>query len=209
MTEQKILRQRLREQGVEFIDENQVYLREDTEIGKGTIVEPFVVFGAKVKIASGCMIKAFSHLEDVEIGENCVIWTFARLRGGSRIEDGTGIGNFVEVARSQIGRKTTAWHLSFIGDSETGENVEIGGGVITCNFDGVKKNKTSLKDGSFIGSNVTLVAPVEIGTNAMVGAGSVIDTDVAAGELALSRAELKHKRGGAVRYRQKKFSDYK
>ncbi len=209
MTEQKILRQRLREQGVEFIDENQVYLREDTEIGKGTIVEPFVVFGAKVKIASGCMIKAFSHLEDVEIGENCVIGPFARLRGGSRIEDGTGIGNFVEVARSQIGRKTTAWHLSFIGDSETGENVEIGGGVITCNFDGVKKNKTSLKDGSFIGSNVTLVAPVEIGTNAMVGAGSVIDTDVAADELALSRAELKHKRGGAVRYRQKKFSDYK
>ncbi len=201
---QKDLRRKLREQGVEFTDEDQVYLREDTEIGRGTVVEPFVVFGPGVKIGSGCVIKAFSHLEETEIGDKCIIGPFARVRGGSRIEAGVGIGNFVEVARSQIGKGTTAWHLSFIGDCAAGENVEIGGGVITCNFDGVQKNKTRLENGSFIGSNVTLVAPVTIGANALAGAGSVIDADAAADELVLGRAELKHKSGGAARYRQKK-----
>lgn len=196
---QEELRQRLIEQGVKFIDANQVYLREDTEIGVGTLIEPFVVFGVKVKIGTRCVIKAFSHIEDCEIGG-----PFARLRGGSKIGNGVGIGNFVEVARSYIADRSAVWHLSFIGDTEIGKEVDIGAGTVTCNFDGFNKHKTKIEDAAFIGSNTTLIAPSHIGGNALVAAGSVINGKIEPDELVIVRAGVEHKSGGAERYRKRK-----
>lgn len=201
---QEELRQRLIEQGVKFIDATQVYLREDTEIGAGTLIEPFVVFGAKVKIGTGCVIKAFSHLEDCVVGKDGVVGPFARLRGGSIIGNGVGIGNFVEVARSYIADRSAVWHLSFIGDTEIGKEVDIGAGTVTCNFDGFNKHKTKIEDAAFIGSNTTLIAPSHIGGNALVAAGSVINGKIEPDELVIVRAGIEHKSGGAERYRKRK-----
>ncbi|MDR1025840.1 MAG: hypothetical protein LBL47_00430 [Lactobacillus sp.] len=204
MSEQKVLREKLIAKGVNFIDANTVYLREDTDIAEGVLVEPFVVFGDKVKIGKGCTIKAFSHIEQSIIGENCLIGPFARIRSNTIIGDNSGIGNFVEVARSTIGKNSPAWHLSFIGDSEIGDNVGIGAGMVTCNFDGVNKNKTAIEDNVFVGSQVTLVAPARLAEDSLVAAGSVVSQGVEKGALAISRAPLIQKPDGAAKYFSKK-----
>lgn len=198
------LRKKLASAGVKFIDAETVYLSEDTEIAAGVVIEPFVIIGEKVKIGSGSVIKGFSHIEETVIGENSIIGPFARLRGGSVIGDNAGVGNFVEIARSTIGNKTAAWHLTYIADAEFGKNVEIGGGLVTCNFDGYHKHKTKVGDDSFVGSNVTLIAPVAVGKGAMVAAGTTASGDIDADELAVGRPKLVHKAGGAERYRRKK-----
>lgn len=204
MTSQKELRAAMIAKGVNFVDADTVYLQEDTEIGSGTSVEPFVVIGKGVKIGSNCTIKAFSHIEAATIENGCIIGPFARIRTNSVIKENGGIGNFVEVARSTIGSKTAAWHFNYIADAEIGNNVEIGGGMVTCNFDGFNKHKTIIEDDSFVGSNVTLVAPVKVGKDAIVAAGSVVSGDIEEDSLVISRAERSDKPHGASRYKSRK-----
>ncbi len=191
------------DKGVCFVDSSTVYLKEDTQIASGVVVEPFVVFGSKVTIEEGCVVKAFSHIEDAVVEKNCIIGPFARIRGSSVIKENGGIGNFVEVARSVVGKNSPAWHLSFIGDSEIGENVEIGGGLVTCNYDGLNKNKTKIEDNCFVGSNVTLIAPVKLGEDSLIAAGSVISGEVEKDALAISRSPLILKANGSSKYKQK------
>jgi len=161
-----------------------IYCSKDTKIGKNVIIEPYVVFGLKVKIGNNVKIKSFSHLENckVEIGP------YARIRPDTILKEGSKIGNFVEVKKSIVGKKSKVNHLSYIGDSEIGKSVNIGAGTITCNYDGVKKSKTKIKDNVFIGSNSSLVAPLTIEKSSVVGAGSVITKKVKQKSLALTRS---------------------
>ena len=201
---QQELREKFAKSGVEFVDIDTVYFREDTKIAAGTLVEPFVVFGPKVKIGKGCTIKAFSHLEDVVVEENCIIGPFARIRGGSHIANNAGVGNFVEVVRSTIGSKTAAWHLNYIADAEIEKNVEIGGGLVISNYDGFNKHKTKIAKNSFIGANTTLISPTNVGEGAMVAAGSVVSGDIEEDALVIERSPLIKKPHGASRYMQRK-----
>ena len=173
--------------GVNLIAPDTIFLSEDTSFGKNVTVEPYVVIGPKVKIGSNVIIKSFSHIEDTLMENNVVVGPYARLRPGTVLEEGSKIGNFVEVKKSIIGKKSKANHLSYIGDSELGKGVNIGAGTITCNYDGIKKSKTKIKDNVFIGSNSSLVAPIIIEKNSIVGAGSVITKKVKKNSLALSR----------------------
>jgi UDP-N-acetylglucosamine diphosphorylase/glucosamine-1-phosphate N-acetyltransferase len=165
-----------------------VFFSKDTKIGKNVIINPYVVIGPKVNIGNNVIINSFSHLEDCKIKDKAEVGPYARLRPGTVLEKGAKIGNFVEVKKSIIGKKSKVNHLSYIGDSELGNNVNIGAGTITCNYDGVKKSKTRIKDNVFIGSNASLVAPVVIEEHSVVGAGSVITKNVKKNSLALSRA---------------------
>ena len=146
-----------------------------------------MVFGPGVTIGEGVRIEAFCHLEGVTINKNCTIGPFARLRPGTILEESSKIGNFVEVKKSKIKKGAKVNHLSYVGDSDIGSNVNIGAGVITCNYDGVNKNKTTIGNNSFVGSNVSLVAPLKVGSNALIGAGSVITKDVSNNMLAVER----------------------
>ena len=172
-----------------------VFFSKDTKIGKNVIINPYVVIGPKVNIGNNVIINSFSHLEDCKIKDKAEVGPYARLRPGTVLEKGAKIGNFVEVKKSIIGKKSKVNHLSYIGDSELGNDVNIGAGTITCNYDGVKKNKTKIKNNVFIGSNSSLVAPITINKNSIVGAGSVITKNVKQGSLALTRslqAEVKN-----------------
>ncbi len=165
-----------------------VFFSKDTKIGKNVIIEPYVVIGEKVKIQNNIKILSFSHLEKVKIENNVIIGPFARIRPGTVLKSGSRVGNFVEVKKSSIGKNSKVNHLSYIGDSNLGKNVNIGAGTITCNYDGVKKSKTNIKDKVFIGSNSSLVAPVTINSSSVVGAGSVITKNVRKKSLALTRS---------------------
>ena len=165
-----------------------VFFSKDTKIGKNVTIDPYVVIGKKVKIQNNVKIFSFSHLEDVKIENNVNIGPYARLRPGVILKSGARVGNFVEVKKSIIGKKSKVNHLSYIGDSNLGSKVNIGAGTITCNYDGVKKNKTKIKNNVFIGSNTSLVAPVTINENSTIGAGSVITKKVNKKSLALSRS---------------------
>ena len=165
-----------------------IFFSVDTKIGKNVVIEPYVIIGEKVKIGNNVNIKSFSHLENCKIENKVDIGPYARLRPGTTLKEGSRIGNFVEVKKSTIGKKSKVNHLSYIGDSEIGKNVNIGAGTITCNYDGVKKRKTKIKNNVFIGSNSSLVAPVIINKNSVVGAGSVITRNVKKKSLALARA---------------------
>ena len=165
-----------------------VFFSKDTKIGKNVSIEPYVVIGEKVKIQNNVKIFSFSHLENVKIENNVKVGPYARLRPGTILKSGSRVGNFVEVKKSTIGKNSKANHLSYIGDSFLGKNVNIGAGTITCNYDGVKKNKTKIKNNVFIGSNSSLVAPVTISKNSTVGAGSVITKNVKKNSLALTRS---------------------
>ena len=165
-----------------------IYFSKDTKIGKNVTIEPFVVFGPKVKVGNNVTIKSFSHLEDCIVENKVHIGPYARIRPGSVLKDGSKIGNFVEVKKSMIGKNSKINHLTYIGDATVGKSVNVGAGTITCNYDGVKKSKTIIKDNAFIGSNSSLVAPVTIEQNSIVGAGSVITKKVKKGSLALTRA---------------------
>ena len=191
---QKKIRNKFIKQGVKMIDPNTVYFSKDTKIGKNVTIEPFVVIGSKVKIKDNAKILSFSHIEGVIINENVSVGPFCRLRPGTILEKNSKIGNFVEVKKSKIKKNSKVSHLSYIGDTIIGSSANIGAGTITCNYDGVKKNKTVIGDNSFVGSNSSLVAPVKIGRNSTIGAGSVITQNVKDGNLALTRsAQLQSK----------------
>ena len=185
---QSKLRNKFLRSGVKLIGPDTIYFSNDTKIGKNVTIEPFVVFGSKVKIGNNVNIKSFSHLENCKIENKVEVGPYARIRPGSVLKDGSKVGNFVEIKKSTIGKSSKVNHLSYIGDSKIGKSVNIGAGTITCNYDGVKKSKTNIKDNAFIGSNSSLVAPITIERNSVVGAGSVITKKVKKGSLALTRA---------------------
>jgi len=184
---QNKLRNKFIKFGVKMIGPETIFFSEDTKIGKNVIIEPYVVIGPKVKIGNNVKINSFSHLENCKIENKVDIGPYARIRPGTVLKEGSKIGNFVEVKKSTVGKKSKINHLSYIGDSKIGKEVNIGAGTITCNYDGAKKNKTKIKDNVFIGSNSSLVAPVTIGENSIIGAGSVITKNVKKKSLALTR----------------------
>ena len=185
---QNKLRDKFIKFGVKMLGPETIYFSKDTKIGKNVIIEPYVVFGSKVKIGNNVTIKSFSHLENCKVENKVSIGPYARIRPGTVLKEGSRVGNFVEVKKSIIGKKSKVNHLSYIGDSVIGMSVNIGAGTITCNYDGEKKNKTKIKDNVFIGSNSSLVAPLIIEENSVVGAGSVITKKVGKKSLALTRA---------------------
>ena len=184
---QDSLRKKFKKQGVKMVAPDTVFFSKDTKIGKNVSIDPYVVFGQKVKIQNNVKIFSFSHIENVKIENNVSVGPYARLRPGTVLKSGSRIGNFVEVKKSTIGKGSKVNHLSYIGDTTIGNSTNIGAGTITCNYDGVKKNKTKIKNNVFIGSNSSLVAPVTINKNSIVGAGSVITKNVKKNSLALTR----------------------
>ena len=185
---QNNLRKKFLKDGVKMIGPETIFFSKDTKIGKNVIIEPYVVIGQKVKIGNNVIIKSFSHLENCKIENKVDIGPYARIRPGVVLKSGSKVGNFVEIKKSTLGINSKVNHLTYIGDSEIGKSVNIGAGTITCNYDGVKKNKTKIKDNVFIGSNSSLVAPVIIEENSVVGAGSVITKNVKKKSLALTRS---------------------
>ena len=184
---QNKLRKKFLKLGVQMTGPETIFFSNDTKIGKNVIIEPYVVIGKKVKIGSNVIIKSFSHLESCRIENKVEIGHYARIRPNTILKEGSKIGNFVEVKKSTVGKKSKVNHLSYIGDSQIGKSVNIGAGTITCNYDGIKKSKTKIKDNVFIGSNSSLVAPVTINKKSIVGAGSVITKNVKEKSLALTR----------------------
>ena len=182
------LRNKFIKSGVKMTGPETVFFSEDTKIGKNVIINPYVVIGSKVKIGNNVMINSFSHLEDCKIENKVEVGPYARLRPGTILKEGSKIGNFVEVKKSIIGKKSKVNHLSYVGDTDMGKDVNVGAGTITCNYDGVKKSKTKIKNNVFIGSNSSLVAPVTIEENSIVSAGSVITKNVKKNSLTLTRA---------------------
>ena len=182
------LRNKFIKSEVKMIGPETIFFSKDTKIGKNVTINPYVVIGPKVKIGNNVTINSFSHLEDCKINNRVEVGPYARLRPGTVLEEGSKIGNFVEVKKSRIGRKSKVNHLSYIGDSELGKDVNIGAGTITCNYDGVEKSKTKIKNNVFIGSNSSLVAPITINENSIIGAGSVITKNVRKKSLTLARA---------------------
>ena len=188
LIEQNKLREKFLKKGVKMIAPETIFFSKETVLGKNVTIEPYVVFSKKVKIGNNVKVKSFSHLEGVIVEDNVDIGPYARIRPEVRIQKGSKIGNFVEIKKSNIGKNSKVNHLSYIGDTTIGKNVNIGAGTITCNYDGVKKSKTNIKDGAFIGSNSSLVAPVTINKSSIVGASSVITKDVLPKSLALTRS---------------------
>ena len=184
---QNRLRNKFIKSGVKMSGPETIFFSKDTIIGKNVIIEPYVVFGSKVKIENNVTVKSFSYLENCRVENKVDIGPYARIRPGTILKEGSKIGNFVEIKKSVIGKKSKVNHLTYIGDSNIGKSVNIGAGTITCNYDGVKKSKTKIKDNVFIGSNSSLVAPLTIEEGSVVGAGSVITKKVKKKSLALTR----------------------
>ena len=185
---QKQLRHKFLQMGVKMLGPETIYFSKDTKLGKNVTIEPYVVFGAKVKIGNNVTIKSFSHLENCKIENKVEIGPYARVRPGTILKEGSKIGNFVEIKKSTLGKKSKVNHLTYIGDSIIGKSVNVGAGTITCNYDGVKKNKTNIKDNVFIGSNSSLVAPLTLEEGSIIGAGSVITKNVSKKSLSLTRS---------------------
>ena len=185
---QNKLRNKFYKLGVKMIGPETIYFSKDTKIGKNVTIEPYVVFGKKVKIGNNVTIKSFSHLENCKIENKVDIGPYARIRPGAILKEGSKVGNFVEIKKSTLGKKSKVNHLTYIGDSIIGKSVNVGAGTITCNYDGVKKSKTKIRDNVFIGSNSSLVAPLTIEENSVIGAGSVITKNVKKKSLALTRS---------------------
>ena len=165
-----------------------IFFSKDTKIGKNVSIEPYVVFGSKVTIGNNVIIKSFSHLERCKIENKVELGPYARIRPGTTIKQGAKVGNFVEIKKSTIEKNSKVNHLAYIGDAQIGKSVNVGAGTITCNYDGIKKSKTKIKDNVFIGSNSSLVAPLTINENSVIGAGSVITKNVRKKSLALTRS---------------------
>ena len=165
-----------------------IFFSKDTKIGNNVTIEPYVVIGSKVKIGNNVIIKSFSHLESCKIENKVEIGPYARIRPDTILKEGSKVGNFVEVKKSTLGKKSKVNHLSYVGDAQIGKSVNIGAGTITCNYDGLKKNKTKIEDKVFIGSNTSLVAPIILNKDSIVGAGSVITRNVNKKSLALTRS---------------------
>ena len=186
---QNSLRIKFLKSKVNMIAPETIYFSKDTKIGKNVTIEPYVVIGSKVKIGNNVIIKSFSHLENCKIENKVEIGPYARIRPGTTLKEGSKIGNFVEIKKSTLGKKSKVNHLTYIGDTSIGKSVNVGAGTITCNYDGIKKYKTRIKDNVFIGSNSSLVAPITLAENSIVGAGSVITRNVSKKSLALSRSQ--------------------
>ena len=186
--QQETLRKKFLKKGVKMISPETIFFSKDTKIGKNVTIDPYVVIGKKVDIKNNVKIYSFSHLENTKIENNVTVGPYARLRPGTKLLSGSKVGNFVEVKKSTIGKSSKVNHLSYIGASNLGSKVNIGAGTITCNYDGVKKYKTNIKNNVFLGSNTSLVAPVTLEENSVIGAGSVITKRVKAKSLALTRA---------------------
>jgi bifunctional UDP-N-acetylglucosamine pyrophosphorylase/glucosamine-1-phosphate N-acetyltransferase len=182
------LRKKFLKLGVKMIGPETIFFSNDTKIGKNVTIEPYVVIGSKVKIGNNVTIKSFSHLERCKVENQVDVGPYARIRPGTILKEGSKVGNFVEIKKSILGKKSKVNHLTYIGDSTIGKSVNIGAGTITCNYDGIKKSKTKIKDNVFIGSNSSLVAPLTIEEGSVVGAGSVITKNVKKKSLALSRS---------------------
>jgi len=186
---QNSLRLKFLKSKVNMIAPETIYFSKDTKIGKNVTIEPYVVIGSKVKIGNNVIIKSFSHLENCKIENKVEIGPYARIRPGTTLKEGSKIGNFVEIKKSTLGKKSKVNHLTYIGDTSIGKSVNVGAGTITCNYDGIKKYKTIIKDNVFIGSNSSLVAPITLAENSIVGAGSVITRNVSKKSLALTRSQ--------------------
>ena len=185
---QNKFRNKFLKSGVKMLAPETIFFSKDTKLGKNVTIEPYVVFGLKVKIGNNVTIKSFSHLENCKIENKVDVGPYARIRPGVILKEGSKVGNFVEIKKSVIGKKTKVNHLTYIGDSNIGKSVNVGAGTITCNYNGIKKSKTRIKDNVFIGSNSSLVAPLTIEEGSVVGAGSVITKKVKKRSLALTRA---------------------
>ena len=185
---QEILRNKAMKMGVILKAPETVFLSKDTKFGKNVVINPFVVIGKKTKIGNNVEILSFTHIENATLESNVSIGPFSRLRPGSHLSKGARVGNFVEVKKSRVGKNSKINHLSYIGDSFIGKNVNIGAGTITCNYDGKKKHKTKILDGAFVGSNTSLIAPVKVGKKSIIGAGSSITKNVKNNSLALTRS---------------------
>jgi bifunctional UDP-N-acetylglucosamine pyrophosphorylase/glucosamine-1-phosphate N-acetyltransferase len=185
---QNKLRNKFLTSGVKMLGPETIFFSNDTKIGKNVIIEPYVVIGKNVKIGNNVIIKSFSHLESCKIENKVEVGPYARIRPNTILKEGSKIGNFVEIKKSTVGQKSKVNHLSYIGDSNLGKSVNIGAGTITCNYDGVKKSKTKIKDKVFVGSNSSLVAPLTIEQDSIIGAGSVITKKVKKKSLALTRS---------------------
>jgi UDP-N-acetylglucosamine diphosphorylase/glucosamine-1-phosphate N-acetyltransferase len=185
---QNKLRNKFLASGVKMLGPETIFFSSDTKVGKNVTIEPYVVIGKNVKIGSNVVIKSFSHLESCKIENKVEVGPYARIRPDTILKEGSKIGNFVEIKKSTVGKKSKVNHLSYIGDSEIGKSVNIGAGTITCNYDGIKKSKTKIKDKVFVGSNSSLVAPLTIEEESIIGAGSVITKSVKKKSLALTRS---------------------
>jgi UDP-N-acetylglucosamine diphosphorylase/glucosamine-1-phosphate N-acetyltransferase len=185
---QNKLRKKFLTSGVKMLGPETIFFSSDTKVGKNVTIEPYVVIGKNVKIGNNVIIKSFSHLESCKIENKVEVGPYARIRPDTILKEGSKIGNFVEIKKSIVGKKSKVNHLSYIGDSEIGKSVNIGAGTITCNYDGVKKSKTKIKDKVFVGSNSSLVAPIIIEEESIIGAGSVITKSVKKKSLALTRS---------------------
>ena len=185
---QNKLRNKFLKSGVKMMGPETVFFSTDTKIGKNVTIEPYVVIGKKVKVGNNVIIRSFSHLESCKIENRVEVGPYARIRPDTILKEGSKIGNFVEVKKSIVGKKSKVNHLSYIGDTNIGKSSNIGAGTIACNYNGVKKSKTKIKDNVFIGSNSSLVAPITIEEKSIVGAGSVITKNVKKKSLALTRS---------------------
>ena len=194
------LRNKFLKKGVKMISPETIFFSKDTKIGKNVIIEPYVVILDKVSIKNNVRVCSFSHLENVKVENNVSIGPYARIRPGTTLKSGSKIGNFVEIKKSTVGKNSKINHLSYVGDTSVGKSVNIGAGTITCNYDGVRKSKTTIKDKVFVGSNSSLVAPVVLNKGSVIGAGSVITKNVNKNSLALTRSSQKEKKN----YRRKK-----
>ena len=184
---QEKLRNQAMKAGVTLKSPETVFLSKDTKFGKNIVINPYVVIGEKTIIGNNVEILPFTHIENSKLESNVTVGPFSRIRPGSFISKGARVGNFVEIKKSKVGKNSKINHLSYVGDTTVGKNVNIGAGTITCNYDGKRKNKTKISDDVFIGSNTALVAPIKIGKKAVVGAGSTITKNVREKSLALTR----------------------
>jgi len=185
---QEKLRNHAMKIGVTLKSPETVFLSKDTKYGRNVVINPYVVIGKKTKIGNNVEILPFTHIENATLEDNVNVGPFSRVRPGSYLSKGSRVGNFVEIKKSKVGKNTKINHLSYVGDAFIGKNVNIGAGTITCNYDGKNKNKTKILDGAFIGSNTALVAPIKIGKNSVVGAGSSLTKNVKNKSLSLTRA---------------------
>jgi bifunctional UDP-N-acetylglucosamine pyrophosphorylase/glucosamine-1-phosphate N-acetyltransferase len=205
---QEQLRDKMMASGVTLIAPETIFLAADTKMESDVTIHPNVVIGPGVSIAKNSVIHSFSHLEGCDIKEGVSVGPFARIRPGTILAEESRVGNFVEIKNSTVGHKAKINHLSYIGDAKIGDRTNIGAGTITCNYDGVSKHHTVIGDDVFIGSNTALVAPIQIDSGALVGAGSTITKDVRADELAIARGEQKNISGGASRLRAKQNKSF-
>ncbi len=185
---QEKLRNKALLRGVNLMAPETIFLSKDTKFGKNVVIEPYVVIGSKVKIGNNVVVKSFSHIEGAKIENSVMIGPYARIRPGTILKSGSKVGNFVETKNSKINNNSKVNHLSYIGDAQIGKNSNIGAGTITCNYDGIRKNKTKISDNVFVGSNSSLVAPIKIEKNSIIGAGSVITKNVSKGSLGIERS---------------------